>query len=381
MVQVISVIWSADHRSTIVPPKVVFKNDLEFEFSSRPILILQKFLSILDQGLPTVARPLFENTKPQLSNLIQLYNTNSKRWAFTKPQAKRIIEMLAAFAVRLRELSWDNITISDPLMERFSAAGVFQSPLHLHKKIKDVRSQENWQPLLDFLNPLLKLISRPNNLLQNSTSGRSLSEKQNKNLEHILLRLKETILRLIDYEAHPEHVGSTFWDEQPKERAIHVIYMNDLRVDAYEKTHQNNKKEPTQKQVNYQKEVERTFFNLKKSTPISLVVVDEAHNWRRRAYGASSFQRFIQPFVQRTLLVSATPLHMGVEDLKSIIDLAIGKDLNQLSSIDQLPKCLNQFNKFKKSYSALFLSEGTNTSNHLLDQANEHQKKGRRMLA
>lgn len=283
--------------------------------------------------------------------------------------------MLAAFAVRLRELSWDNITISDPLMERFSAAGVFQSPLHLHKKIKDVRSQENWQPLLDFLNPLLKLISRPNNLLQNSTSGRSLSEKQNKNLEHILLRLKETILRLIDYEAHPEHVGSTFWDEQPKERAIHVIYMNDLRVDAYEKTHQNNKKEPTQKQVNNQKEVERTFFNLKKSTPISLVVVDEAHNWRRRAYGASSFQRFIQPFVQRTLLVSATPLHMGVEDLKSIIDLAIGKDLNQLSSIDQLPKCLNQFNKFKKSYSALFLSEGTNTSNHLLDQANEHQKK------
>lgn len=374
MVQVISVIWSADHRSTIVPPKVVFKNDLEFEFSSRPILILQKFLSILDQGLPTVARPLFENTKPQLSNLIQLYNTNSKRWAFTKPQAKRIIEMLAAFAVRLRELSWDNITISDPLMERFSAAGVFQSPLHLHKKIKDVRSQENWQPLLDFLNPLLKLISRPNNLLQNSTSGRSLSEKQNKNLEHFLLRLKETILRLIDYEAHPEHVGSTFWDEQPKERAIHVIYMNDLRVDAYEKTHQNNKKEPTQKQVNYQKEVERTFFNLKKSTPISLVVVDEAHNWRRRAYGASSFQRFIQPFVQRTLLVSATPLHMGVEDLKSIIDLAIGKDLNQLSSIDQLPKWLNQFNKFKKSYSALFLSEGTNTSNHLLDQANEHQK-------
>ena len=322
-----------------------------------------------------MARPLFENTKPQLSNLIQLYNTNSKRWAFTKPQAKRIIEMLAAFAVRLRELSWDNITISDPLMERFSAAGVFQSPLHLHKKIKDVRSQENWQPLLDFLNPLLKLISRPNNLLQNSTSGRSLSEKQNKNLEHILLRLKETILRLIDYEAHPEHVGSTFWDEQPKERAIHVIYMNDLRVDAYEKTHQNNNKEPTQKQVNYQKEVERTFFNLKKSTPISLVVVDEAHNWRRRAYGASSFQRFIQPFVQRTLLVSATPLHMGVEDLKSIIDLAIGKDLNQLSSIDQLPKCLNQFNKFKKSYSALFLSEGTNTSNHLLDQANEHQKK------
>ena len=143
MVQVISVIWSADHRSTIVPPKVVFKNDLEFEFSSRPILILQKFLSILDLGLPTVARPLFENTKPQLSNLIQLYNTNSKRWAFTKPQAKRIIEMLAAFAVRLRELSWDNITISDPLMERFSAAGVFQSPLHLHKKIKDVRSQEN----------------------------------------------------------------------------------------------------------------------------------------------------------------------------------------------------------------------------------------------
>lgn len=134
MVQVISVIWGADQRSTIVPPKVVFKKDLEFEFPSRPILILQRFLSILDQGLPTVARPLFENTKPQLSNLIKLYNTKSKRWAFTKPQAKRIIEMLAAFAVRLRELSWDNITISDPLMERFSAAGVFQSPLHLHKK-------------------------------------------------------------------------------------------------------------------------------------------------------------------------------------------------------------------------------------------------------
>lgn len=192
----------------------------------------------------------------------------------------------------------------------------------------------------------------------------------------MLFRLKETILHLIDYEAHPERVGSTFWDEQPKERAIHVIYMNDLRVDAYEKTHQDNKKStgPTQKQINYQKAVEKIFFNLKKSTPISLVVVDEAHNWRRRAYGASSFQRFIQPFVQRTLLVSATPLHMGVEDLKSIIDLTIGKDLNQISTIDQLPKWLNQFNKFKESYSALFLSEGTNTSNHLLDQANNHQK-------
>ena len=153
MVQVISAIWSTDHRSTIVPPKTVFKKDSTFKFQSRPILILQKFLSILDQGLPTVARPLFENTKPQLSNLIQLYNTNSKKRELTKPQAKRIIEMLAAFAVRLRELSWDNITISDLLMERFSAAGVFQSPFHLHKKIKDVRSQGNWQPLFDFLNP------------------------------------------------------------------------------------------------------------------------------------------------------------------------------------------------------------------------------------
>lgn len=89
----------------------------------------------------------------------------------------------------------------------------------------------------------------------------------------------------------------------------------------------------------------------------SLAVIDEAHNWKNGAYGASDFQEKIAPHIENKLLLTATPVQLHADELKSLIDFASGDDnnnsirlLNNLnSSIDECAESSQEFfNKWKE---------------------------------
>ena len=391
VVQTISVLWGVNRRFPDVPQDSVFtkNSDTEIHNTFKYILntsntrdlnkVLTVILSILVHGLPTEKGLSIDSFRSKIIELAKLYNVDITKSWLTEKKANRIVRMLAAYANRLEWLSGFPIKISDRFMERYAAAGVFQSASDLHKQFKalkqysypinndDYKSLENrqvnsWEQFFSFIDPLIKEATYFNNLQNDSALvGNRLTKRHN---AFILMvkRVGHAILQLIDYEAHPDRVGSTFWFEGPKERAIHVMYMNDLKLKAYEKDLKNKKEkpnEPSQEETANKNTCDKLIKVLKNSQLLKLAIIDEAHNWRNRAFGAKTFQRYIQPCVARTLLVTATPLHMGVADLKSILDLSLGLDKVRTINYENLERLFkkNQFIEFQQNYKALFSSK------------------------
>lgn len=368
IVQIASVLWDVDqHGSRASAPSALTAETAEKlqrmfkNADSDSGKLHQIILSVVQQGLPESSRSV-----SQFDHLRQKTFTEDQHVGsgISATEAQRIVELLAAYADRLKTLSGFDINLSHRLMDLYAAAGVFHSVNDLNETIvAQQASPVFWARLADFLQPIL---------------SEKLSRKNSKHLQ----RLSQVILQLVDYEVSPGKTGSTFWDEQPKERAIHVIYMNDLKDGVAKKTSEIQEDGATKDGLASQsksKELQETkkapSDSSKVKDLISLAIVDEAHNWRRRAYGAQSFQQFIQPIASRTLLVTATPLHMGVEDLKSIIDLALGlnKDLNtpKFSNIFG-NKSKNKLEDFQNSYQSIF--GGPNDQNPILFQASQLQR-------
>lgn len=335
LVQIASVLWGVDQpsqkrsKTTILTEKNVNKWINEFNKS-----VPKSLLTILNDGLPDEGREIFEqNTVWQQA--LQKYEIRSTN-ALNNKDARRLVVMLAALTSRLESLAKQRFTIADDLMNRFTAAGVFKSLEDLDNEIFNI----SWQRLFTFIEPVLtELIKSTTDypLLTNSQSNKNpLTRSRNFAKIYSLLsqRLARNILQLIDYELHPERVGSTFWFEQVKERAIHVMHMNDIKVSYHEYVShpiKSQKSEPdTKNEYEHLNEKLESIINgvnqisdAKAANQIVVTVVDEAHNWRKHSWGARSFEKYIKPLTKRVLLVTATPLQMSPLDLKNIIDIGL----------------------------------------------------------
>lgn len=408
LVQIISVLWNEGERSNKIPKYAILDEDTENllrdKFSAdgdNPVL--QTVLALLDQGLPPQAKDCIEQVcrtnnkggaEPNFSfkKLWDRYDLKSDVLPDRK-KTERIVYMLSAFADKVYALAGKRFSISNRVMARYAAAAVFESPDELHRTVLDVKQRNDWTALAQLLKPIFEFAcstkTRSAGALQYQRKGK-LSRSESKFFDHPVQRLARTILQLIDYEVHPERVGSTFWMEKPKKRAIHVVYNNDLSVskprkarsvsqtgkttapDAVAETAQpvvdsNAHDADDRNNLASLRELERELRN---KQPIEIAVIDEAHNWRNMAFGASSYREFVQPHVKRTLLVTATPLHMHIGDLKTIINLGHTCNLNSRKE--------KRFPEFRSGYEALFgadkAQDADPNNNRLLNKAKSFQK-------
>lgn len=362
--QIISVLWGVDDpvkMADMDKGRAVLKESsveslLAAMHAGSAHAVLSTLLALLDRGLPAKAKNDFFQKLPQY--LKDYAVSTDFALALSRKEAQCIVEMLAAYAARLKKLSGFDIAVNHSFMRLFSAAAVFRSPLDLHNEIDgEIDCEERWKRLADFIKPIWKQIDKKSgqkktarmtgNLQTRFTcEGRTAQKGFDLGLYNTpLQRLARDILLLVDYDVHPERVGSSFWVEKPKERAVHVMYMNDLKVDAVEKETESglsSSNNPAAKEsLDSMPEI---LKELAKKKQLVVSVIDEAHNWRNEAYGAKSYKAFVRPLVERTLLLTATPLHMGTNDLKTIIDL---------SRADEQKK-KQGFQEFENSYKALF---------------------------
>jgi hypothetical protein len=66
----------------------------------------------------------------------------------------------------------------------------------------------------------------------------------------------------------------------------------------------------------------RSLFPSLMARTLPLVIADEAHHWRRETEGCRSFVRYLAPFTQRLLLLTATPFQLCREELDGILSRA-----------------------------------------------------------
>lgn len=372
LVQIISVLWSVDQRSAKISDHPDISEKTESELRSKlltraPVDVLRTIVTLLDQGLPKAAKTCIEENcdNKSFSDLLAPYDIKADTLSNTKEtiestEVERIVCMLGAFAARVGNLCGAPIEINHPFMNRYSAASVFENSTDLFKSIESVKKDDYWEPLAKLLCPLFKV--------------KQLKGKALLNLMPVAERLAAVILQLIDYQVHPERVGSTFWTEKPKKRAIHVIRMNDLKVVRKKGKSKKSKEDaalpdadiesvpsdPISKKSQEELIVEELAKTLGSKRPIEIAVIDEAHNWKRQKRGAPDYRKFVQQCVQRTLQVTATPVHMSVNDLKTIINLG------------HCSKEASSYPRFVESYNALFADE---KGKHLLSEAAKRQKK------
>lgn len=370
--QIISVLWSVDDpvkmaeidRDRAVLTERTERSLLSAMRAGTERAVLSTLLALLDRGLPESAKGLFKNVTDQL----KAYGASADLdLAVNAQQAERIMQMLAAYAVRLKGLSGFDIALNHSFMRLFSAAAVFRSPKDLHDEITEKTDSENrWQRLADFIAPIVEKKSKTTGSLQTRFAYEGKTQQKNfdrKLYNTLLQRLARAILQLVDYDVHPERVGSSFWDEKPKQRAVHVLYMNDLRVNTVEKEPQSSQGSSNSPVAQESLDsMQKILKELAKKKQLVVSIIDEAHNWRKEAYGAKSYKAFVRPLVERTLLLTATPLHMGAKDLKTIIDLS---EANKQKKTPTFPE-------FQNSYKALF--EKQNDDDDLLKKAVTHQK-------
>ena len=63
-----------------------------------------------------------------------------------------------------------------------------------------------------------------------------------------------------------------------------------------------------------------------KPYPIRISIIDEAHNWAHGNNGAEGFKEHFLPISKNVLLMTATPLQLGIDDLRNIIHLRTRED-------------------------------------------------------
>ncbi|MES2978009.1 MAG: helicase-related protein [Pseudomonadota bacterium] len=93
---------------------------------------------------------------------------------------------------------------------------------------------------------------------------------------------------------------------------------------------------------------------------IKLAVVDEVHNWKGSANGSTQFKATFAKAVPHKLLMTATPLQLGPEEMARIFGYAVTPDgptsrvLDLIAGDDGLvSRCLDANNEFLKSLEAL----------------------------
>lgn len=124
----------------------------------------------------------------------------------------------------------------------------------------------------------------------------------------------------------------------------------------------------------------------------SLVVIDEAHNWKNGARGAIDFQKYIAPHIENKLLLTATPVQLHTNELKAIIDYANGNDnannskrlFDNSGDLDEaITQCKECSTKFFKEWKKLtekqqkeindYVQEETKVTKTLIEQINDNE--------
>lgn len=259
--------------------------------------------------------------------------------------AKRLLDAVAAYAFRTDRLAFERAASSplgDPAgaparsilarhMRRFAAAAVFVDAEDLGRarpeasEAFDAADESNAryvERLAAFLRPVFR-----DDVLE--------GEVPPANRPSTSAIVLSTLVQLAAFDAAPERVGSPFWAEKRKSRVIDIVRMGTLRS-WEEKTTKEGTKETTR---------EALLPEAWCRSPLSIVVADEAHNWRRGAYGAAYYAKVLRPHVERVLLLTATPLQLEVNELKRIIDTALP------------PEALEHASEFKRAYGLLFGEE------------------------
>lgn len=256
--------------------------------------------------------------------------------------AKRLLDAVAAYAFRTDRLAFGRAASSplgDPAgaparsilarhMRRFAAAAVFVDAEDLGRArpealdAADESDARYVERLAAFLRPVFR-----DDVLEGEVPPAN-----RPSTSAIVLSM---LVQLAAFDAAPERVGSPFWAEKRKSRVIDIVRMRTLRS-WEEKTTKEGTKETTRESL-----LPEAWCR----SPLSIVVVDEAHNWRRGAYGAAYYAKVLRPHVERVLLLTATPLQLKVNELKRIIDTALR------------PEALEHASEFKRAYGLLFGEE------------------------
>lgn len=259
--------------------------------------------------------------------------------------AKRLLDAVAAYAFRTDRLAFGRAASSplgDPAgasarsilarhMRRFAAAAVFVDAEDLGRARPE--ASEAFDPadesnaryverLAAFLRPVFR-----DDVLEGEVPPAN-----RPSTSAIVLSM---LVQLAAFDAAPERVGSPFWAEKRKSRVIDIVRMRTLRS-WEEKTTKEGTKKTTR---------EALLPEAWCRSPLSIVVADEAHNWRRGTYGATYYAKVLRPHVERILLLTATPLQLDVNELKRIIDTALP------------PEALEHASEFKRAYGLLFGEE------------------------
>lgn len=259
--------------------------------------------------------------------------------------AKRLLDAVAAYAFRTDRLAFGRAASSplgDPAgaparsilarhMRRFAAAAVFVDAEDLGRarpeasEAFDAVDESNAryvERLAAFLRPVFR-----DDVLEGEVPPAN-----RPSTSAIVLSM---LVQLAAFDAAPERVGSPFWAEKRKSRVIDIVRMRTLRS-WEEKTTKEGTKKTTR---------EALLPEAWCRSPLSIVVADEAHNWRRGTYGAVYYAKVLRPHVERVLLLTATPLQLEVNELKRIIDTALP------------PEALEHASEFKRAYGLLFGEE------------------------
>lgn len=255
--------------------------------------------------------------------------------------AKRLLDAVAAYAFRTDRLAFGRAASSplgDPAgaparsilarhMRRFAAAAVFVDAEDLGRarpeasEAFDAADESNAryvERLAAFLRPVFR-----DDVLEGEVPPAN-----RPSTSAIVLSM---LVQLAAFDAVPERVGSPFWAEKRKSRVIDIVRMRTLR--SWE--------EKTTKETTREALLPEAWCR----SPLSIVVADEAHNWRRGTYGAVYYAKVLRPHVERVLLLTATPLQLEVNELKRIIDTALP------------PEALEHASEFKRAYGLLFGEE------------------------
>lgn len=259
--------------------------------------------------------------------------------------AKRLLDAVAAYAFRTDRLAFGRAAFSplgDPAgaparsilarhMRRFAAAAVFVDAEDLGRarpeasEAFDAADESNAryvERLAAFLRPVFR-----DDVLEGEVPPAN-----RPSTSAIVLSM---LVQLAAFDAAPERVGSPFWAEKRKSRVIDIVRMRTLRS-WEEKTTKEGTKKTTR---------EALLPEAWCRSPLSIVVADEAHNWRRGTYGATYYAKVLRPHVERILLLTATPLQLNETELKCIIDTALR------------PEALEHAPEFKRAYELLFGGE------------------------
>lgn len=102
----------------------------------------------------------------------------------------------------------------------------------------------------------------------------------------------------------------------------------------------------------------------------SLAVIDEAHNWKNGARGATDFETCIAPHIENKLLLTATPVQLHANELEKILRHASGHNNNKNNSLQAIEKLHPIMDNCKKC-SKEFLAEWKNLTNEQLEKLNK----------